>query len=396
MKNNNTINLPKNIKQMGNIDDNFKIYMEDYVFTYLQQYSKYSKGEEQIAILIGDTYIIDGKDVMFINGAIKGEHTINEGGMVKLTKQSFDYIDEQMKRYFADGKIVGWFYSQPGFSDYINEGYISYHKENFTEKNQVFFLSDPLENIGGFYKFHKDDFKSIDGFIIYYEKNEAMSEYMLDNKISQDDNDREKTKVRDERLINISKQRSDMTKKLNNIKEYKKMTNIFGSLSAVLILICFIMGAGLIQSDDKISDLEKRISKLDESYRYILNQVKNENVKSVFAENVVDATESITQQDISHTKNETVLSTTQIIQTEATTESITTIESKTEEKTTKEAIREMYNKEELKKYEVREGDSLETISKKVYGDRSKIDEIMAINEIEDPDKIYIGMILLLP
>ena len=70
---NNNINLPKNIKQMGNIDDSFKIYMEDYVFTYLQQYSKASKGEERIAVLIGDTYTIDGNDVLFINGAITGE-----------------------------------------------------------------------------------------------------------------------------------------------------------------------------------------------------------------------------------------------------------------------------------------------------------------------------------
>ncbi|WP_250278054.1 LysM peptidoglycan-binding domain-containing protein [[Clostridium] colinum] len=401
-KEDNTISLPKNIKQMGNIDDSLKIYMEDYVFTYLQQYSKCSKGEERIAILVGDTYTIDNNDVLFINGAIKGKHTINEDGMVKLSKQSFEYIEEQINKYFTNSKIVGWFYSQPGFSDYINEGYINYHKETFKEKNQVFFLSDPLENIGGFYKFFDNNFESINGFIIYYEKNEAMSEYMLNNKPNNTKLYEEKFKAKDEKLISLSRERN-RSKELSTIKEYKKMSNIFGSLSAVLFLICFIMGAGLIQSDDKISELEKRLAKLDESYRYILSQIKDDNVQSVFAQNNANYKEQITEQTtqqteqttympntttISHTTQQTTLSTTETTRVSTT----NIITDTTTETTTKPVI----NRENLKKYEVKEGDSLELISKKFYGNRGKIEEIMDINQIDNPDKIYVGMILLLP
>ena len=397
---NNKINLPKNIKQMGNIDDSFKIYMEDYVFTYLQQYSKASKGEERIAVLIGDTYTIDGSDVLFINGAIKGEHTINEDGMIKFSEKSFNYIQEQIDKYFSGYNIVGWFYSHPGFSDYINEGYINYHKEVFNKKNQVFFLSDPLENIGGFYKFYNNDFKSINGFIIYYEKNEAMSEYMLNNKPLNTRAEEEKYRIKDEKLINMSRRKNNSLKNPTSLNEYKKMSNIFSSLSAVLFLVCFIMGAGLIQSDDKINELEKRLVKLDESYRYILSQIKDDNVQSVFAQNNTSYVEQSTEHTtlsttntISHTTNET--NTISISTTETT--SVSTTETTTETTTqTNSSLLNNINKDSLKKYEVKEGDSLELISKKFYGNRSKIEEIMNINGLDNPDKIYSGMTLLLP
>lgn len=391
-QNNNIIGLPKNIKQMGNIDDDLKIYMEDYVFTYLQQYSKHSNGEERIAVLIGDSYTIDGNNVLFINGAVKGEHTIIEDGMVKLTKKSFDYINEQIDKYFKNSNIIGWFYSQPGFSDYINDGYINYHRENFSKENQVFFLSDPLENIGGFYRLYNNDFKAINGFIIYYEKNEAMSEYMLNNKTTNNRIDEDNFKAKDERLINMSRKKTSINKNIHSLNEYKKMSNIFGSLSAVLFLICFIMGAGLIQSDDKIAELEKRLVKLDDSYRYILSQIKDDNVQSVFAQNNSKYSEPSSKQTSSlstadtHTTQQTT-----VLTTEVSTISTTQIIDKTSETTSKNK-----SQQNLKKYEVKEGDSLELISKKFYGDRSKIEEIMSINGLDNPNTIYVGKTLLLP
>lgn len=384
---NDIVSLPKNIKQMGNIDDSLKIYMEDYVFTYLQQYSKSSNNEERIAILIGDSYTIDCNNILFINGAIKGEHTIIEDGMVKLTNKSFDYIKEQMDTYFKSSNIVGWFYSQPGFSDYINEVYIDYHKQNFNKKNQVFFLSDPLENIGGFYRLHNNNFKAINGFIIYYEKNEAMSEYMLNNKNTINKTKDDKIKAKDERVVNITRRKNNINKSIHNLSEYKKMANIFGSLSAILFLICFIMGTGLIQSDDKITELEKRLAKLDDSYKYILSQIKDDNVQSVFAQNNLDYKNTLTEQTSSlstantHTTMDTTISTNQSIIdkiSETTSQNLSTTE------------------KDFKKYIVKEGDTLELISKKIYGNRNKIEEIMSINGLDNPDKIYIGKTLLLP
>lgn len=47
-------------------------------------------------------------------------------------------------------------------------------------------------------------------------------------------------------------------------------------------------------------------------------------------------------------------------------------------------------------YEVEEGDTLYTISQKIYGDISRVEKICEINELSDPDKIRSGQRIILP
>jgi nucleoid-associated protein YgaU len=47
-------------------------------------------------------------------------------------------------------------------------------------------------------------------------------------------------------------------------------------------------------------------------------------------------------------------------------------------------------------YTVKAGDSLSSISKAVYGDQSKWNLIMEANQMTDPDKLYIGQLLIIP
>ncbi len=47
-------------------------------------------------------------------------------------------------------------------------------------------------------------------------------------------------------------------------------------------------------------------------------------------------------------------------------------------------------------YEVEQGDTLYTISQKIYGDISRVEKICEINEISDPDKIRSGQRIILP
>lgn len=400
-KNNLNFNLPKNIKQIGSVDECFKIYMEDFVFSFLNQYSKEKKGDEVIAVLIGENYTIDGNNVLFINGAIKGEHTISENGILKLTEKSFEIIEKEIDTYFSGKEIVGWFYSQPGFSDYINDEYINYHNKIFKKPYQVFFLSDPIENICSFYKYNKNAFEDIKGFIIYYEKNDSMNEYMLANKSVDINLEKEKFKEKDEKLMEIKRKNLPVKAKSKTLEEQRKMANVFGSLSAVLFLVCFIMGAGLIQSDDRISELESKLTKLDQSYKYILSQVKDDNVQSVFAESSEYNKGNLDGSDnqsfeIKENSSEASSKTTTEVAIESTTE--TTIESSTlsttniiEDNSSKKDIESNY-----KIYEIQDGDSLEVISKRFYGNRNRITDIMEVNGIDDPHKIYSGMTIKLP
>ncbi|MCQ5137592.1 peptidoglycan-binding protein, partial [Coprococcus eutactus] len=58
--------LPKNIRQVGNAPGNYKIYLEDYVMTYLRKLAAPGNMRCRGAILPGRIYRQDGEKVMFI------------------------------------------------------------------------------------------------------------------------------------------------------------------------------------------------------------------------------------------------------------------------------------------------------------------------------------------
>ena len=47
-------------------------------------------------------------------------------------------------------------------------------------------------------------------------------------------------------------------------------------------------------------------------------------------------------------------------------------------------------------YEVEKGDTLYTISQKIYGDISRVEKICEVNQISDPDSIRSGQKIILP
>ena len=356
MTNDEVTNLPNNVKQVGSISDGNRIYLEDYACTYLEQYAASEGGKEKIALLVGRNLTINDDCVLFINGIIQGKYTIQKNGMIELTEKSWQYIEKQLNLYFKDCQVVGWAYVQPGFEDYISEKLCNFQKSNITKGLQVLYITDPTEKISGFYKWNNNEevFNNIKGYIIYYEKNDGMHEYMLENKIKED----KPVETAEERLKNDAgaKARKKATSKdPKKAKHYatvdhSKTINLLSSLSFVMLLVCFIMGATLVQNDDKLNQLEAQLTALESEFQ---------NTKAVFA-------------------------------SYAETTTITTTEAPTEA-TTAQATAQV----EHTKYKVQQGDTLISISKAKYGNTAKVREIRQLNNMEN-DKIVVGKTILLP
>ena len=62
--------MPKNIRQIGNAPDKKKIYIEDYVMTYLK---KSPSGEDNVkyGVLLGDVKRAKGNVYIFVNGMVE-------------------------------------------------------------------------------------------------------------------------------------------------------------------------------------------------------------------------------------------------------------------------------------------------------------------------------------
>ncbi len=350
--------LPNNIKQIGSISDGNRIYMEDYACTYLEQYA-HMDSKEKIALLVGRNLTIDNENILFISGVIQGRYTVAKNGITELTEKSWQYINKQIKLYFKDLDIVGWAYIQPGYEDYISNKLCDLQKANLTKGFQVLYIMDPTENITGFYRWNNTDdtFDAVKGYIIYYEKNEGMHEYMLENKIKERPAENI-VKIKNEdagaKAREAAAKRTSYRAKKKIMADQNRTANLLGSVSFVMLLVCFILGAGLVQNDDRITEMEMKIAELEN---------KLQGTQSVFA-----------------------------LSNDKTTEE-TTVQTTTQETTALESTQAEESKHT--EYKVQKGDTLIGISKNKYGTAAKVNEIRELNDIAG-NRIVVGETLLLP
>ena len=64
------IKLPKNIRQIGEREEKVKIYMEDYVNTYIRRLKVGSDEKPRVGILVGTRQAETERPYLFINGAL--------------------------------------------------------------------------------------------------------------------------------------------------------------------------------------------------------------------------------------------------------------------------------------------------------------------------------------
>lgn len=446
--------FPSNVKQMGGIDDAVRIYMEDYVYTYLYQYAKSSGNKEKLAALVGRHMVVDGQKVIVISGAIQGKATVQDRGVETFTEDTWEYIKNQMDVYFKGMDIVGWMHTQPGYGAFLMSRDEIYHREHFTEDYQVLYVLDPVEKLDAFFihNSEKTGLKPARGYFIYYEKNEKMQEYMLDNalvrpkvsaeeekELNKKENMEEKEEKNTEETIDridaASRIRKVMKEKIAQEEESKNKYSFLVGVSGVLCIACLMMGAGLIHNQDRIARLETEVVSVKTSYDTITAKINNSNIQTVFAsqgeglpvdtemEDAAKTVEEINTQQIEEDeeKNEnkgnanTDEPQSNISErTDSSSESVSKAQNNEDSSIEQTLPAEQTKPENVPEeqpsvaesagasldipeyYVVEEGDNLGYISWKFYNTGDMVEEIMEANQIDNPDTIYYGKKIYLP
>lgn len=386
--------LPNNIKQIGSIGDGLRIYMEDYVCTYIQQFAASDKDREKTGILVGRYCQIDGQETIFVSGIIQGRYTTRHNGMTCMTERSWQYTAKQMERYFNDCEIVGWLYVQPGFEDYINENLCSFQKENADRGLRLLYLTDPQEGISSFYTWDRDGsiFTLLKGYLVYYDKNEGMHEYMLDNKLNPVNTtpelempEREDAGAKARRAAAKPAVRiSSRTGSRGKVSAEKNMINMLGAASFIMLMVCMVMGAGLIQNSERLSNMEGKLNQL---------QAELEGTKSVFAAQTTTAAEAVTQPSTAQ-----ITQTTQAAQAVQPTQAATAVQPPQPVNAPQPAqptTQKQAQAEAPRTYTVENGDTLINISEKIYGTADKVQEIKELNN-KSTNTIFAGETIKLP
>lgn len=169
------VRIPKNIRQIGDNKSKRKIYVEDYVMTNLK---KKPDAEDSIkyGVLLGDIKRSKGNTYVFIRGMVETREIIENS--IIFNDDTWATIYKDIKNYFQDLEIVGWFVSVPYTVKNEMSSIQKIHLDNFAGNDKVCYLSDRTEHEDGFFSFEDGMLKRQGGYYIFYEKNEKMKKYL--------------------------------------------------------------------------------------------------------------------------------------------------------------------------------------------------------------------------
>lgn len=175
--------IPRNIRQIGLVGGNYRIYIEDYVYTFLGRMAGADSVKEKecgcLAVLVGDTKWNNGATYLFIRGALRVEGAEANPDHIDFSEKVWAKIHEEQEKYFPRQEIVGWFFAKEQMPVEINELFVKVHLRHFGGE-KVLMLMEPMEREDAFFCYENNFMVKQRGYYIYYEKNPEMQEYMLE------------------------------------------------------------------------------------------------------------------------------------------------------------------------------------------------------------------------
>lgn len=171
--------LPKNIVQIGERDQIVKLYVEDYVNTYLKHLYPLGGQDLRAGLLLGSVELNDGTPYIFIDGAMEMEDVTEAGGKVVFSELAWKKASQSMEQLFPKRTIQGWFLcGRPG-DELSPLNYWKQHVQYFEGPNKLMYLSTGREGEESIYITSEDGFYKLQGYSLYYERNQMMQDYMV-------------------------------------------------------------------------------------------------------------------------------------------------------------------------------------------------------------------------
>ncbi len=378
--------LPKNVRQIGNVSDSPKIYVEDYVdtfFTQLCEKCEKAGGGPIGAFLVGDMQKSDEEEYIYIYGAIQMHELKMSGNEYVIDEATWKHAYEDCKQYFEDGEMLGWFVAHQGVPLTPNEATVKLHKKSFPKKNTVFVMKDPVEKDETYYVHKLNDLMEIGGHYTYYEKNPCMQNYMISA--------RKKNGVFPSETVEdrAAKDFRNMVRTRNG--RQKKAGSMMYALSACLVLVLIVMGVSMVNNFDKMKSVQTTLDNLSAG--------APETIETSGTVTAVTPEEEDGTGDTSDASAEEGS-----VQEDQNAEAQPDEQEEPEEDSSSDATAEASDSASQSSgengsngvYVVEKGDTLAIISRKMYGDITHVDAICRMNGIEDGDLIYVGQKLLLP
>ncbi len=405
--------LPKNITQIGEVDKSCKIYVEDYVVSYMKQMNRFAEDKEIAVALYGRKSSEQEVSYYFVYGACKLDFLQR---MVKHLSQAQNQEIEKLRRkYFVEQEFIGYL---------ILNG----------------------EMIEGIYLAEPNGCRYIKGYACFYEKNDSMLAYMLDNRMQENqpeevasDKYEQARKRQEERKIEYAAQENESRR----VKEEKRHTDAEKSMrgmrfaaASMFVLLCLVsvvtlQTEGLSQEvGGKLKNLLQGANANREQEEDVLQAMSGNATNTLMAEEQLaeairqenqqagqkeaqqsgaESVQGITSPSVEETQGDNVVTASPIPQitdapivtqapTPIPTQAPTPVptEVPTPVPTQVPTPVPVQSDNVRNTYIIRSGDTLIGISTSLYGSEAYVNAICELNNIANPDNIQIGQKILLP
>ena len=394
--------IPKNVRQIGNVSDSPKIYVEDYVDTFFAQLSEKSeKAKGPVgAFLVGDIQSVDDEDYVYIYGAIQMHDLKMSGNEYVIDESTWKHAYEDCKQFFEDGEMLGWFVANPGVPLTPDSSVIKLHKKSFPKKNTVFIMKDPVEKDETYYVHKMNDLMEIGGHYTYYEKNPCMQNYMI---ASRKKNGAVSSETVEDRAAQDFR---DLVRKRGTRQKRRKAGGLMYVASACLVLVLIIMGVAMVNSFDRMKSVQSTLEALADTSDTVETRETSGSVTAVTSEEQTGDGQSADDKDAQSGDGQD--SDDQNVSNDDAQSDASQTEGKKEESSSSQDVSDASDEQSGQAsdssgkngsdgvYIVEQGDTLAIISRKMYGDVNHVDAICRMNGITDGNLIYVGQKLLLP
>ena len=251
--------FPKNVRQIGNVCDEPKIYVEDYVDTYLNQLRMKAMDMPVGAVFTGEIQRVEEQDVVYISGALQMKDLEIKGTDILVGQEVWEQAEKEREEYFPELKIVGWCLVETGHPMGLSRSVNKIHGKVFGEENTIFVWKDAAEADELFYAYKYGELMQMGGHYIYYEKNPAMQNYMIST--------RKKIGVTPFEVVEdrAAKNFRSAVKEQMEQRESRQNSRFVYVMSVLLVVVVLAIGISTLNNFDKMEAVQDSIETLSQS-----------------------------------------------------------------------------------------------------------------------------------
>lgn len=333
--------LPQNVMQVGFIDEYYRLYLEDYVYTYIKQIEDTDDLEKKKIYLFGKREFRQDEILLYVYGAAD-----NRKGVLTVHHE-----------FFRDYEILG--------------------SLSFDDNEKVLTLQN-----GNVIPIH--------GFFVFYEQNPSMQTFLISiyqERMKQKEQEKQEKQQLEQRLKQYEQ------KEKENAAYFTKSIIVKVALSGLYgfaILIC-IVAITTINRYDKLVGFKERILQTENPDIITVNQTEINPYEEITKEDEPDTTFYIEERKI-EAKDEKK----EKIETWGQMEESNEEQSSMNVEETLEENKDDTTVNKNVEYIVKQGDSLSEICRNYYGNTNNMKKVCVLNDIENPNTIKQGQKILLP